>query len=174
MTKALNSTRLPDSKTVELGTVAYDLGSHGYNHAITKPGHLDFACLQIYSNQYRLPMLVHLRMVYPSESTKYHINGIVPVAIGNEIHKHIVEGCHPKKKTIPLKEELLIWCSGECKSYSVDQLAAFVPGKNAVKNLKDHTSDHHNQMYSKLADFQKTLSESIGSILPESRKRTFL
>jgi hypothetical protein len=41
-----------------------------------------------------------------------------------------------EKKTIPLNEENLIWCSGECKSCSVDQLVAFVPRKNAVKKLK--------------------------------------
>ncbi len=92
-------------------------------------------------------------MVYPSESIKHHIFGIVPVAIGNEIHMHIVEGCHPERKMIPLNEENLIWCSGECKSCSIDQLVAFVPGGNAVKKLKNHTFDHYNQMYSKLADF---------------------
>ncbi len=91
--------------------------------------------------------------MYPYGSSKHHIIGIVPLAIGNEIHMHIVEGCHPKRKMIPLNEENLIWCSGECKSCSVDQLVAFVLGKNAVKKLKDHTSDHYNQMYSKLADF---------------------
>ncbi len=91
----------------------------------------------------RLPLLLQLRMVYPSASIKHHIIGIMPVAIGNEIHMHIDEGCHPKRKMIPLNEENLIWCSGECQSCSVDQLVVFVPGINAIKNLKDHTSDHH-------------------------------
>jgi hypothetical protein len=94
--------------------------SHGYNYAIAKPGLLDFPCVQIYANQYRLPMLVQLRMVYLSGSIKHHIIGIMPVAIGNEIHMHIVEGCHTKRKTIPLNKENLIWCSGECESCSVD------------------------------------------------------
>jgi hypothetical protein len=102
-------------------------------------------------------MLSQLRMVYPSGSIKHHIIGIVPVAIRNEIHMHIVEGCHPERKTTPLNEDNLIWCSGECKSCSVDQLVAFVPGNNAVKKLKDHTSDHHKQMYLKLADLRETL-----------------
>jgi hypothetical protein len=87
---------------------------------------------------------------------------------------HIVEGCHPERKMFLLNEENLIWCSGECKLSSVDQLVAFVPGNNAVKKLKDHTSDHYNQMYSKHNDFQETLSESTGSISPESRKRKSL
>ncbi len=175
MTQALNSMRLSDSQTVKLCTVAYALGPHGYNYAITKPGHLDFSCLQIYANQYRLPVLVQLRMVYPSGSIKHHIIGIVPVATGNKIHMHIVEGCHPKRKRIPLNEENLIWCSVECESFSVNLLVAFVLGNNAVKKLKkDHTSDHYNQMYSKLADFQETLSESTGSISPESKKRKSL
>jgi hypothetical protein len=98
-------------------------------------------------------MLVQLKMVYPSGSIKHHIIGTVPVAIGNEIYMHIVEGCHLERKTIPLNEENLIWCSGECESCSVDQLVVFVPGEDAVKKLKDHTSDHYNQMYLKLADF---------------------
>jgi hypothetical protein len=95
-------------------------------------------------------MLVQLRMVYSFGSIKHHKIGIVPVAIGNEIHMHIAEGCHPERKMIPLNEENLIWCSGECKSCSVNQLVAFVPRNNAVKKLKDHTSDHYNQMYLKL------------------------
>ncbi len=98
----------------------------------------------------------------------------MPVANGNEIHMHIVEGCHQGIKTIPLNEEKLIWFSGKCKSCLVDQLVVFVPGNNAVKKLKDHTSDHCNHMYLKLADFQETLSESTGSISPESRKRKSL
>ncbi len=113
-------------------------------------------------------------MVYSSGSIKHHIIGIVPVEIGNEIHMHIVEGCHPKRKRIPLNEENLIWCSGECKSCAVDQLIAFVPGNNAVKKLKQHKSDHCIQVYSKLVDFKETLSESTGSISPESRKRKSL
>jgi hypothetical protein len=87
---------------------------------------------------------------------------------------HIVEGCHLKRKTIPLNEEHLIWCSGECESCSVDQLVAFVLGNNAVKKLKQHKSDHHKQMYSNIVDFKETLSESTGSISHESRKRKSL
>jgi hypothetical protein len=86
-------------------------------------------------------------MVYPSGSIKHHIIGIVPVAIGNEIRMHIIEGCHPERKTIPLNEEILIWCSGEWELRSVDQLVVFVLGNNAVKKLKQHKSDHHKQMY---------------------------
>jgi hypothetical protein len=98
----------------------------------------------------------------------------MPVAIGNEIYMHNVEGCHPERKTIPLNEENLIWCSCECESCSVDQLVAFVLGHNAVKKLKLHKSDHSKQMYSKLVGFKKTLSEPTGSISPESRKRKSL
>jgi hypothetical protein len=108
----------------------YALGSHGYNYAIAKPGHLDFPCLQIYANQYRLPMLVQLRMVYPSGSIRHHIISIVSVAIGNEIHMHIVEGCHPKRKIIPLNDKNLIWCSGKWESCSVDQLVESVLGES--------------------------------------------
>ena len=150
LTQALKSTKLPDSQTVKLYTAAYELGSRGYNYAIMKPGHLDFPCLQIYANQYRLPMLVQLRMGNPFGSIKHHIIGIVPVAIGNEIQMNIVERCCPERKTIPLDEENMSWCSGDCASCSVDQLVAFVQGNNAVKKLQQHKSDHHKQMYSKL------------------------
>ncbi len=55
----------------------------------------DFSFLQKYANHYRLPMLVLLRMIYPPGSIKFHIIGIVPVIVDNEIYMHIVEGCHP-------------------------------------------------------------------------------
>jgi hypothetical protein len=172
----LSSTRLPDTQTVNLQTVAYDLNAHGYNSAITRKGiNWDFSFLQKYANHYRLPMLVLLTMVYPHGSIRFHIIDIVPVTIDSEIHMHIVEGCHPKKKTIPLNKPNLIWCCGECKSYSVYQFVAFVPGKNVVKKLKAsikcNTTDHHKQMYSKYADVGKTFSESIPSISPQSTKR---
>jgi hypothetical protein len=121
-------------------------------------------------------MLVLLRMVYPHGSIKFHIIGIVPVTVDNEIYMHIVEGCHPEKKTIPLNKPNLIWCCGECKSYSVHQFVVFVPGKKAVKKLKNtsnkcNTTDPDKQMYLEYADIGKTLSESIPSISPQSKRR---
>jgi hypothetical protein len=120
-------------------------------------------------------MLVLLRMVYPHGSIKFHIIGIVPVTVDNEINMHIVEGCHPEKKTIPLNKANLIWCCGECKSYSVDQFVAFVPEKKAVEKLKKasikcNTPDRHKRMYFEDADSGKTLSASIAPQF-EKRKR---
>ncbi len=111
-------------------------------------------------------MLVLLKMVYPRGSIKFHIIGIVPVTVNNEINMHIVEGCHPEKKTILLNKANLIWCYGECESYSVDQFVAFVPGKDAVEKLKKgsikcNTTDHHKWMYYGDAEGGKTLSASI-------------
>jgi hypothetical protein len=157
-----------------LPTVSYALSLHGYSTALTRYGlNLDFSFLQKYANQYRLPMLVLLRMVYPRGSIKFHIIGIVPVTVNNEINMHIVEGCHPEKKTIPLNKANLIWCCGECKSYSVDQFVAFVLGKKAVKKLKKdsikcNTTDHHKRIYFEDADGGKTLSASIA---PQFKKR---
>jgi hypothetical protein len=112
-------------------------------------------------------------MVYPCGSIKFHIIGIMPVTVDNEINIHIVEGCHPEKKTIPLNEANLIRCCDECKSCSVDQFVAFVPGKKAVKKLKKasikrNTTDHHKQVYFEDADGGKTLSASIA---PQFKKR---
>jgi hypothetical protein len=75
-------------------------------------------------------------MVYPRASIKFHIIGIVPVTVNNEINMYIVEGCHPEKKTISLNKANLIWCCGECESYSVDQFVAFVLGKKLSKISK--------------------------------------
>jgi hypothetical protein len=67
----------------------------------------------------------------------------------------------------------LIWCCGECESYSVDQFVAFVPGEKAVKKLKKksnkcNTTYHHKRMYFEDADGGKTLSASIA---PQFKKR---
>jgi hypothetical protein len=80
------------------------------------------------------------------------------------------------EKKIPLIKPNLIWCCGECKSYSVYQFVAFVPWKKAVKKLKKtsiicNTTDRHKQMYLEYADVGKTLSESFPSISPQSKKR---
>ncbi len=77
------------------------------------------------------------------------------------------------EKTIPLNKANLIWCCGECKSYSVDQFVVFVPGEKAVKKLKKasikcNTTDHHQQMYFEDADIGKTL---LASIAPQFKKR---
>ncbi len=99
LTQALSSTQLTDTLTVNLPTVSYALSLHGYSTAITRKGlNLDFSLLQKYANQYRLPMLVLLRMVYPHGSIKFHMIDIVPVTVDNEINMHIVEGCHTEKK----------------------------------------------------------------------------
>jgi hypothetical protein len=75
------------------------------------------------------------------------------------------------EKMIPLNKPNLIWCCGECKSYSVHQFVAFVRGEKAVeklkkKSIKCNTTDHHKRMYLEYADIGKTLSESIPSISP--------
>jgi hypothetical protein len=67
----------------------------------------------------------------------------------------------------------LIWCCGECESYSVYQFVAFVPGKKVVEKLKTasikcNTTDRHKQMYLEYADVGKTLPASIS---PQSKKR---
>ncbi len=73
-----------------------------------------------------------------------------------------------EKKTIPLNKANLIWCCGECTSYSFDQFVAFLPGEKAVKKLKKasikcNTTDHHKWMYFEDADGGKTLSASTAS-----------
>jgi hypothetical protein len=100
----------------------------------------------------------------------------MPVTIDSEINMQIVEGCRPEKKTIPLNKPHLIWCCGECESFSDYQFVAFVPGRKAVKKLKvfiecNTTTDHHKQMYLEYADIEKTLSKSMPSISPQSTKR---
>jgi hypothetical protein len=98
-TQGLSSTRLTDTLTVNLPTVSYALSLHGYSTALTRYGlNLDFSFLQKYANQYRLPMLVLLRMVYPSGSIKFHIIGIMPVTVDNEINMHMLKDAIRRKK----------------------------------------------------------------------------
>ena len=97
----------------------------------------------------------------------------MPVTVDNEINMHIVEGCHPEKKMIPLNKANLIWCCGEYESYSVNRFVAFVPEKKAVKKLKKasikcNTTDRQKQMYFEDISIGKTLSASIA---PQFKKR---
>ncbi len=113
-------------------------------------------------------------MVYPCGSIKFHIIGIVPVTVNNEINMHTVEGCHPEKKRIPLNKANLIWCCGEWESYSVDQFVAFVPGEKAAEKLKKgsikcNTTDRHKRMYYEDVEGGKTLSASIANQLKKKR-----
>ncbi len=72
-----------------------------------------------------------------TENCQFQVIGIVPVTNDNEVSMHIVEGCYPNKKTIPLNKPNFSLCCGECNSYSVDQFVVFVPGKKAVKKQKN-------------------------------------
>jgi hypothetical protein len=107
-------------------------------------------------------MLVLLSMTYATGHIKQHLIGIVPLTVDNEVHMHIVEGCHPPQNTIPLNETSLIWCSGECESCNVKQFVVFLPGKVAVKKLMN--DDKSDGVYLKCADSKTTLSESISSM----------
>jgi hypothetical protein len=57
-----------------------------------------FHSFQDYANEYKFPMLVLLSMTYATGHIRQHLFGIVPLTVDNEIHMHIVEGCHPPKK----------------------------------------------------------------------------
>ena len=68
-------------------------------------------------------------MEYSGEQWRQHLVGIFPVNIGDEIQMHIVDGCHPNQKSIPLNEENFRWCCSGCITFYVEQFAVLVPGK---------------------------------------------
>jgi hypothetical protein len=162
LARALRSTRLPGTQKVNLPTVAHALSACGYITAITNKGGFDFSFLQEYANKYKFPMLVLLSMTYATGHIRQHLIDIVPLTVDKEIHMHIVEGCNPPKKMIPVNETNLNWCSGECESCIVKQFVVFLPEKKAVKKLLD--DDKFDGVYLKRAVSKKTLSESISSM----------
>jgi hypothetical protein len=138
LSKALRTTRLlPDDQNVNLGSVAYALQMHGYSYTISKKVSMECSLLQQYTIKYQFPLLVLLEMSYASGDKRQHLIGIVPIKVENEVCMHIVDGCHPEKKTILLNETNLSWCSGGCVSFIVNQLVVFLPGKKMIKRLKN-------------------------------------
>ncbi len=86
---------------------------------------------------HQYPMLVILNMTNILYQSRKHLIGIVPLSQGNEVHMHIVEGSHPKKKTIPLNQTNLGWCSGDSSCF-VDRVIVFLPGKNYYSATKEN------------------------------------
>jgi len=175
LTDALQTTSLPRTQRVNFATVLYCLLAHGYKTTISEKKSFDFSFLHNYANQSQTPMLVLLRMQYPQKIVKFHVIGIVPVRIDNEVHMHIVEGCHPNKKTIPLNEPNFTWCCGECDSYSVDQFVAFEPGKKAATKLQIFSKglpiDHPKHMALQYDDKDTTKTELNSFETKKKRKR---
>jgi hypothetical protein len=76
---------------------------------------------------------------------------------------HIVEGSHPKNKTIPLNQTNLGWCSGDSSCF-VDRVHVFLPGKNIIalqKRVNKSTTDH---LYLQSAANATQLKESLERI----------
>ncbi len=62
----------------------------------------------------------------------------MPLSQGNDFHMHIVEGSHPKNKTIPLNQTNLGWCSGDSSCF-VDRVVVFFLWK---KNYESATKEN--------------------------------
>ncbi len=153
---------MSDVQKQTLDSVEYALRAHGYSTAISKKEEFNFSFLQQYANRYKSPLLVLLRMSYPTGHDRQHLIGIVPIEVENETHMHIVEGCHPQKTMIPLNEKTLTWCSGECNSCIVNQFVMFLPGKNVIEILS--YLNKSDGVYSRRVESTRILSESISSI----------
>jgi len=115
---------------ISIDSVNYSLQIHGYSTAITKKrNQFNLISIEQYATSHRYPMLVLLNMTNVLYQSRKHLIGIVPLSQGDEVHMHIVEGSHPKNKTIPLNQTNLGWCSGDSSCF-VDRVVVFLPEKN--------------------------------------------
>ncbi len=105
LTRAITTTRLSDVQKQTLDSVEYALRAHDYSTAISKKEEFNFSFLQQYASRYKFPLLVRLRMSYPTGHNRQRLNGFVPIEVEHETHILIVEGCHTQKTTIPLNEK---------------------------------------------------------------------
>jgi hypothetical protein len=80
-------------------SVNYSLQKHGYSTAITKKGNqFNLRSIEQHATSHLYPMLVLLNMTDVLYQSRKHLIGIAPLSQGDEVHMHIVEGSHPKKK----------------------------------------------------------------------------
>ena len=116
-------------------------------------------------------------MEYSGEQLRQHQIGIVSVNIGDEIQMHIVDGCHPNQKSIPLNEENFRWCCSGCITFYVEQFALLVPGKKSIYVLRKHYSNRSgngSQPFYHTTTTTKELSEAIpNAYQPKKRKRLY-
>ena len=109
---------------------------HGYSIAMTRvmkiKDSMKLNDLEQYIISRNLPMLIVLNMEYSGKQWRKHLVGIIPVKKGDEIEMHIVDGCHPKQKSIPLNEVNFRWCCSGSISFYAEQFVVFTPGKKVL------------------------------------------
>jgi hypothetical protein len=94
---SVSSNILPN---ISIDSVNYVLQIHCYSTAITKRrNQFDLRSIEQYATSHQYLMLVLLNMTNVLFQSRKHLIGIVPLSQGDEVHMHIVEGSHPKKKT---------------------------------------------------------------------------
>ena len=177
LTKAI----MPTAQMIKytLPAVVHALKHHGYSTAMTRKmtqnNSMELNDLELHINTHKFPMLIVLNMEYSGEQWRQHLIGIVPVNIGDEIQMHIVDGCHPNQKSIPLNEENFRWCCSGCISFYVEQFAVLVPGKKSIYVLRKHYSNRSgngSQPFYQTTTTTKELLEAIpNAYQPKKRKR---
>ena len=104
---------------------------------IKKGNQFGLISIEQYATSHQYPMLVLLNTTNVLYQSRKHLIGIVPLSQGDKVHMHIVEGSHPPKKTIPLNQTNLGWCSGDISCF-VDRVVVFLPGKNYQSATKEN------------------------------------
>ena len=137
---------------------------HGYSIAMTRVMKMNDSMelneLEQYIISRNLPMLIVLNMEYSGNQWRKHLVGIIPVKKGDEVEMHIVDGCHPKQKSIPLNKVNFRWCCSGSISFYVEQFAVFTPGKKSVAYLNKGGGLEHQTFY----QTKKTTEELLESI----------
>ena len=147
---------------------------HGYSIAMTRVMKMNDSMelneLEQYIISRNLPMLIVLNMEYSGNQWRKHLVGIIPVKKGDEVEMHIVDGCHPKQKSIPLNEVNFRWCCSGSISFYVEQFAVFTPGKKSVAYLNKGGGLEHQTFYQTKKTTEELL-ESIPIDYRQSKKR---
>ncbi len=96
---------------ISIGSVKFSLQKHGFSPAITKKGNqFNLISIEQYATSHQYPMLVLLNMTNILYQSRKHLIGTVPLSQCNEVHMHIVEGSHHKKKQYLSIKQIWVVC----------------------------------------------------------------
>ena len=156
-------------------TLVSILNNQGYciafSRLMTNDNSLKFKELDKCINSAKVPSLIILNITYSGNQSRRHLIGIVPsVMIDKRTEMHIVDGCHPKQKSIPLNKVNFRWCCSGSISFYVEQFAVFTPGKKSVAYLEKGGGLEHQAFYQTKKTTEELL-ESIPIDYRQSKKR---
>ena len=116
------------------------LSTLGYN-VQNLPSHMNYEMLSKVVTVANLPMIVSLRLPFNTQTTYYHVIGIVPhkhVSTSGDtiVSHHIIDGAVEEMLPLPFNRENLDWCCGSgLKFTTADSIIAFHPSKKISRSV---------------------------------------